>query len=204
MTLTMLRAMASREEGWSWRRNKGGGTSDTDSFHSIWNAVKPWGLERAMLTILERLAWGLTHEYPLEAILAIYYLSATGYLPAKFPHDQWNEAVRWHGDTKLTATIQNEAELADAKIILSKFGERDGWGRIQAWGGGMVEYTELPYYPPRTLLSYLDLKAILYRFSRYSCTIYICHIRITLAYVHIYNIYVTYMINICKTYVKRT
>eukprot|EP00434_Breviolum_minutum_P007480 symbB.v1.2.006600.t1/scaffold393.1/size213714/13 len=62
----------------------------------------------------------LTYEYPLEAILAIYYLSATGYLPAKFPHDQWNEAVRWHGDTKLAATIQNEAELADAKIILSK------------------------------------------------------------------------------------
>ena len=49
-----------------------------------------------------------------------YYLSATGHLPAKFPHDQWNEAVRWHGDTKLAATIQNEAELADAKIILSK------------------------------------------------------------------------------------
>ena len=62
----------------------------------------------------------LTYEYPLEAILAIYYLSATGHLPAKFPHDQWNEAVRWHGDTKLAATIQNEAELADAKIILSK------------------------------------------------------------------------------------
>ena len=62
----------------------------------------------------------LTYEYPLEAILAIYYLSATGHLPAKFPHDQWNEAVRWHGDTKLAATVQNEAELADAKIILSK------------------------------------------------------------------------------------
>ena len=56
----------------------------------------------------------ITYEYPLEAILAIYYLSATGYLPAKFPHDQWN------GDTKLAATIQNEAEWADAKIILAK------------------------------------------------------------------------------------
>ena len=31
----------------------------------------------------------LTYEYPLEAILAIYYLSATGYLPARFPHDRW-------------------------------------------------------------------------------------------------------------------
>ena len=64
----------------------------------------------------------ITYEYPLEAILAIYYLSATGYLPAKFPHDQWNEAVRWHGDTKLAATIHNEAEWADAKIIFAKLG----------------------------------------------------------------------------------
>ena len=62
----------------------------------------------------------ITYEYPLEAILAIYYLSTTGYLPAKFPHDQWNEAVRWHGDAKLAAIIHNEAEWADAKIILAK------------------------------------------------------------------------------------
>ena len=39
---------------------------------------------------------------------------------SQVPHDEWNEAVRWHDDTKLAATIQNEAELADAKIILSK------------------------------------------------------------------------------------
>ena len=40
-------------------------------------------------------------------------------MPDKFPHDQWNEAVRWHGDTKVAATIHNEAEWADAKIILA-------------------------------------------------------------------------------------
>ena len=28
----------------------------------------------------------ITYEYPLEAILAIYFLSPTGYLPDKFPH----------------------------------------------------------------------------------------------------------------------
>ena len=39
----------------------------------------------------------ITYEYPLEAILAIYFLSATGYLPDKFPFDQWIEAVKWHG-----------------------------------------------------------------------------------------------------------
>ena len=36
----------------------------------------------------------LTCEYPREAIQAIYFLSATGHLPNKFPHDQWIEAVR--------------------------------------------------------------------------------------------------------------
>ena len=62
----------------------------------------------------------LTYEYPLEVILAIYFLSATGYLPDKVPHDQWIEAVRWHGDTKIAAILHTEAEWADAKIILSK------------------------------------------------------------------------------------
>ena len=37
----------------------------------------------------------ITYVYPLEAILAIYFLSVTGHLPDKFPHDQWIEAVRW-------------------------------------------------------------------------------------------------------------
>eukprot|EP00434_Breviolum_minutum_P019609 symbB.v1.2.017296.t1/scaffold1343.1/size124258/5 len=61
----------------------------------------------------------ITYEYPLEAILAIYFLSATGHLPDKFPHDQWIEAVKWHGDTKIAAIIHTEAEMADAKIILA-------------------------------------------------------------------------------------
>ena len=61
----------------------------------------------------------ITYEYPLEAILAIYFLSATGHLPDKFPLDQWIEAVKWHGDTKIAAIIQTEAEWADAKIILA-------------------------------------------------------------------------------------
>ena len=61
----------------------------------------------------------ITYEYPLEAILAIYFLSPTSYLPHKFPFDQWIEAVKWHGDTKIAAIIQTEAEWADAKIILA-------------------------------------------------------------------------------------
>ena len=61
----------------------------------------------------------ITYEFPLEAILAIYFLSATGHLPDKFPLDQWIEAVKWHGDTKIAAIIQTEAEWADTKIILA-------------------------------------------------------------------------------------
>ena len=58
----------------------------------------------------------LTYEYPLDAIRAIYFLSVTGNMPDKFPTDQWIEAVRWHGDTKI---IHTDAEWKDAKIILA-------------------------------------------------------------------------------------
>ena len=61
-----------------------------------------------------------THEYPLGALLAIYFLSATGHMPDKFPTDQWIEAVRWHGDTKIAAIVHTEAEWADAKTLLAR------------------------------------------------------------------------------------
>ena len=61
----------------------------------------------------------ITYEYPLDAILAIYFLSVTGHMPDKFHTDQWIEAVRWHGDTKLAATVRTEAEWADAKTLLA-------------------------------------------------------------------------------------
>ena len=47
------------------------------------------------------------------------FLLATGHLSSKFPHDQWIDAVRWHGDTKIAAIIHTEAEWADAKTLLS-------------------------------------------------------------------------------------
>ena len=61
----------------------------------------------------------ITYEYPLDAILAIYFLSVTGHMPDKFPTDQWIEAVRWHGDTKIAATVHTDAEWADAKTLLA-------------------------------------------------------------------------------------
>ena len=61
----------------------------------------------------------ITYEYPLDAILAIYFLSVTGHMPDEFPTDQWIEAVRWHGDTKIAATVHTDAEWADAKTLLA-------------------------------------------------------------------------------------
>ena len=61
-----------------------------------------------------------TYEYPLGAILAIYFLSVTGHMPDKFPTDQWIEAVRWHGDTKIAADVHTAAEWEDAKTLLAR------------------------------------------------------------------------------------
>ena len=56
-----------------------------------------------------------TYECPLGAILAIYFLSVTGHMPDKFPTDQWIEAVRWHGDTKIAAIVHTAAECTKVR-----------------------------------------------------------------------------------------
>ena len=53
------------------------------------------------------------------ALLAVYFLSATGHMPGKFPTDQWIKAVHWHGDPKGIAVINTEAERADATTLLA-------------------------------------------------------------------------------------
>ena len=40
-------------------------------------------------------------------------------MPDKFLTDQWIEAVRWHGDTKIAAIVHTKAEWADAKTLLA-------------------------------------------------------------------------------------
>ena len=41
-------------------------------------------------------------------------------MPDKFPTDQWIEAVRWHGDTKIAASVHTAAEWEDAKTLLAR------------------------------------------------------------------------------------
>ena len=41
-------------------------------------------------------------------------------MPDKFPTDQWIEAVRWHGDTKIAAIVHTAAEWEDAKTLLAR------------------------------------------------------------------------------------
>ena len=76
------------------------------------NGPYPDGINQLTLRIT-------TYEYPLCALLAVYFLSATGHMPAKFPTDQWIKAVQWHGDSKVIAVVNTEAEWADAKTLLA-------------------------------------------------------------------------------------
>ena len=76
------------------------------------NGPYPDGINQLTLRIT-------TYEYPLCALLAVYFLSATGHMPAKFPTDQWIKAVQWHGDSKVIAVVNTEAEWVDAKTLLA-------------------------------------------------------------------------------------
>ena len=68
---------------------------------------------------ISQLALRITYEYPLCVLLAVYFLSTTGHMPSKFPFDQWIKAVQWHGDSKVVAVVNTEAEWADAQTLLT-------------------------------------------------------------------------------------
>ena len=72
------------------------------------NSPYPEGINQLALRIS-------TYEYPLCALLAIYFLSATGHMPSKFPLDHWIKAVQWHGDSKVAAVVSTEDEWAQAR-----------------------------------------------------------------------------------------
>ena len=76
------------------------------------NSPYPEGINQLALRIS-------TYEYPLCALLAVYFLSATGHMPSKFPFDHWIKAVQWHGDSKVVAVLNTEAEWADAQTLLT-------------------------------------------------------------------------------------
>lgn len=40
-------------------------------------------------------------------------------MPAKFPYDHWIKAVQWHGDLKVVAVVNTEAEWNDARTLLT-------------------------------------------------------------------------------------
>ena len=61
-----------------------------------------------------------TYEYSLGALLAIYFLLATGHMPSKFPLDHWIKAVQWHEDSKVAAFVNTEDEWADVETLLTQ------------------------------------------------------------------------------------
>ena len=79
----------------------------------IGRSLGTWPLSKSYQPVCARIL-----TYPVEAILAIYFLSATGHLPDNFPHEQWIEAVKWHGDTKIAAIIHSDAEMAEVFFLL--------------------------------------------------------------------------------------
>ena len=52
------------------------------------NSPYPEGINQLALRIS-------TYEYPLGALLAIYFLSATGHMTPRFPLEHWIKAVQW-------------------------------------------------------------------------------------------------------------
>ena len=76
------------------------------------NSPYPEGISQLALRIS-------TYEYPSCALLAIYFLSATGHMPSKFPLDHWIKAVQWYGDSKVAAIVNTEEEWTDAQTLLT-------------------------------------------------------------------------------------
>ena len=76
------------------------------------NSPYPVGINQLALRIS-------AYEYPLGALLAIYFLSGTGHMPPKFPLDHWIKAVQWHGDSKVAAVVNTMDEWVDAQKLLT-------------------------------------------------------------------------------------
>ena len=76
------------------------------------NSPYPEGINQLALRIS-------TYEYPLGALLAIYFLSVTGHMTPRFPLDHWIKAVQWHGDSKVAAVVNSMDEWVDAQKLLT-------------------------------------------------------------------------------------
>ena len=74
------------------------------------NSPYPEGINQLALRIS-------TYKYPLGALLAIYFLSATGHMTPRFPLDHWIKAVQWHGDSKVAAVVNTMDEWVDAQKL---------------------------------------------------------------------------------------
>ena len=76
------------------------------------NSPYPEGINQLALRIS-------TYEYPLGALLAIYFLSVTGHMTPRFALDHWIKAVQWHGDSKVAAVVNTMDEWVDAQKLLT-------------------------------------------------------------------------------------
>ena len=63
-------------------------------------------------------------------------------MPDKFATDQWIEAVRWHGDTKIAAIVHTAAEWEDAKTLFARLENVVVEAESKQGGGSVVECIE--------------------------------------------------------------
>lgn len=80
-----------------------------------------------------------TYEYPLDALRVIHFLSVTGFLPPKFPLEQWRKAAQWHGDTKVAAFVSTLSEWADAQQLLTRLEHIESVQSTIVWSSSQTD-----------------------------------------------------------------
>lgn len=109
----------------------------------VFGENSPYSAEVSLLVIRV-----CTHEYPLASLLALQFLAATGHLTSKFPYQQWINAVRWHGDSKVAVVLRTVDQWRDALVLLGTLEnivvEATSPQGVVVWTSSQTEHTALP------------------------------------------------------------
>ena len=76
------------------------------------NRPDPHGMNQLALRIC-------TYEYSVVSLRAIHLLSVSGYMMPGFPMEQWAQAVRWHGESKVVALVTSLQEWDSFQQLIS-------------------------------------------------------------------------------------
>ena len=93
--------------------------------------------------------WVPTGSHPCNLLSLSYRVFASQVPPWPV---EWSGQVAWWHQT--CCHYPEWSRVGRCQNHTFQIGERGGWGGIPAWGGGMVERTELPFHHPSWLLSF--------------------------------------------------